>query len=47
LNQGKIAATYMRDWGQTNGDRFVRIVFSNEPVARLTGIGERVAAALG
>lgn len=47
LKHGKIAATYMRDWGMENGDRFVRIVFSNEPVARLVGIGGRVRAALG
>ena len=47
LEGGKIAATYMRDWGHENADRFVRLVFSNEPVARLNGIGDRVRAALG
>lgn len=46
LGQGRIAATYMRDWGEENGDRFVRLVFSNEPVERLAGIGERVRASL-
>ena len=29
-----------------NGDRFVRLVFSNEPTSRLAGIGQRVRAAL-
>jgi aspartate/methionine/tyrosine aminotransferase len=46
LERGKIAATPMRHWGQVNGDRFVRFVFSNEPTARLAGIGQRVRAAL-
>ncbi len=47
LDRGKIAATYMRDWGHENGDRYVRLVFSNEPLERLGGIGERVRRALG
>jgi len=46
LERGRIAATPMRDWGKVNGDRFVRLVFSNEPLARLKGIGARFAAAL-
>lgn len=46
LAKGKIAATYMRDWGEQNGDRFVRLVFSNEPVERLAGIGDKVRNAL-
>jgi aspartate/methionine/tyrosine aminotransferase len=46
LRHGKIAATPMRNWGQLNGDRFVRLVFSNEPPARLAGIGQRVRGAL-
>ena len=46
LAKGKIAATPMRDWGEVNGDRFVRFVFSNEPTPRLAGIGERVRHAL-
>lgn len=45
MERGKIAATYMRDWGLENGDRFVRLVFSNEPVKRLAGIGQRFEAA--
>ncbi len=47
LSEGKIAATYMRDWGDENSDQFVRLVFSNEPVDRLAGIGDRVRTALG
>lgn len=46
LERGKIAATPMRDWGQINSDQFVRFVFSNEPVERLRGIGDRVRRAL-
>jgi aspartate/methionine/tyrosine aminotransferase len=46
LSEGKIAATYMRDWGDENSDQFVRLVFSNEPVERLAGIGDRVRTAL-
>jgi aspartate/methionine/tyrosine aminotransferase len=42
LEHAKIAATPMRDWGEVNGDRFVRLVFSNEPVARLVDLRERV-----
>ena len=47
LARGKIAATYMRDWGSENADQFVRLVYSNEPIERLGGIGERVRTALG
>ena len=46
LEQGRIAVTPMRDWGAENGDRYVRLVFSNEPLARLRGLGERVRRAL-
>jgi aspartate/methionine/tyrosine aminotransferase len=41
LERGKIAATYMRDWGRENSDQYVRLVFSNEPVPRLVDIRER------
>ena len=47
LEHGRVAATPMRDWGEANGDRFVRLVFSNEPVARLGDLGARVRRALG
>ena len=46
LENGKIAATPMADWGAFYGDSFVRLVFSNEPVARLIGIGDKVKYAL-
>ena len=46
LEHGKVAATPMTHWGLENADRFVRIVFSNEPVARLRGLGERFRRAL-
>ena len=46
LEKGKIAATPMRDWGEKNGDQFVRLVFSNEPVERLKMLGKGVRQAL-
>ncbi len=46
LERGRVAATPMRDWGEVNGDRFVRLVFSNEPVARLAELGDRLRRAL-
>lgn len=47
LERGKIAATPMMGWGGMDSDQLVRFVFSNEPVERLRGIGERVRRALG
>lgn len=46
LEHGKVAATPMTHWGRANAARFVRIVFSNEPVERLRGLGERFRRAL-
>lgn len=46
LELGKIAATPMAHWGSEESDKYVRIVFSNEPVERLRGIGQRFRTAL-
>jgi N-succinyldiaminopimelate aminotransferase len=46
MELGKIAATPMVNWGSAKSSRYVRIVFSNEPVNRLRGIGERFRKAL-
>jgi aspartate/methionine/tyrosine aminotransferase len=46
LLENKVAATPMRGWGGDVADRYVRFVFSNEPVARLALLGGRVRRAL-
>lgn len=46
LEHGRIAATPMTGWGSRRADRYLRLVFSNEPVDRLRGIRGRVDAAL-
>ncbi len=46
LLQQKVAATPMTGWGGDVADRHLRFVFSNEPVERLSLLGERVRAAL-
>lgn len=46
LDRGKIAATPMINWGSANCANYVRIVFSNESIERLRGIGERFRRAL-
>jgi aspartate/methionine/tyrosine aminotransferase len=46
LDKGKIAATPMVNWGGDYLDNYVRLVFSNEPVDRLRGIGDRFRRAL-
>lgn len=45
LERSRIAATPMRDWGERNSDQFVRLVFSNEPLERLSELRERMALA--
>jgi aspartate/methionine/tyrosine aminotransferase len=47
LQHGRIAATPMTHWGDVNASRYVRFVFSNEPLRRLAGLGERVRRSLG
>jgi aspartate/methionine/tyrosine aminotransferase len=46
LVEQKVAATPMTTWGERVSPRYIRFVFSNEPVERLTQLGERLRAAL-
>lgn len=46
LLQQKVAATPMTGWGGDVAARYIRFVFSNEPVERLALLGGRVRAAL-
>ena len=46
LLEQKVAATPMGGWGGEVAARHLRFVFSNEPVERLTVLGERMRAAL-
>jgi N-succinyldiaminopimelate aminotransferase len=47
LLEQKVAATPMTDaWSRAYANRYVRLVFSNEPVERLALLGERLRAAL-
>ena len=43
LEDAQIAATGMRGWGGEVAERYVRFVFSAEPVERLQEIPDRVA----
>jgi aspartate/methionine/tyrosine aminotransferase len=43
----KVAATQMRGWGADVADRYLRFVFSREPVDRLALLGDRARRALG
>ena len=46
FDKAQIAATPMDGWGAKNGGQFLRLVFANEPIARLKGIGARMRRAL-
>lgn len=46
LKKGRIAATPMINWGGSTSRDYLRIVFSNESVERLGGIGQRFRDAL-
>jgi aspartate/methionine/tyrosine aminotransferase len=46
LIRERVAATPMAGWGGPVADRHLRFVFSNEPVERLAGLGDRVKRAL-
>jgi N-succinyldiaminopimelate aminotransferase len=47
LLEHKVAATPMDGWGGEIAARYLRFVFSKEPVDRLGALGGRVRAALG
>ncbi|TAM58813.1 pyridoxal phosphate-dependent aminotransferase [bacterium] len=47
LERGKVAVAPMAGWGTLSGDRYVRLVFSNEPLERLALLGERMRRAFG
>jgi aspartate/methionine/tyrosine aminotransferase len=42
----KVAATPMTTWGERVSPRFIRFVYSNEPVERLSQLGERLRRAI-
>ncbi|MFW6090712.1 MAG: pyridoxal phosphate-dependent aminotransferase [Actinomycetota bacterium] len=46
FERGKVAATPMTGWGPS-GDAYLRLVFANEPVERLGGLGDRFRRAFG
>lgn len=46
FTHGRVAATPMTGWGPT-GDRYLRLVFANEPVERLSDLRSRCDAAWG
>ncbi|MDE2944994.1 MAG: pyridoxal phosphate-dependent aminotransferase [Gemmatimonadota bacterium] len=46
LARARVAATPMDAWGGPDAEYQLRLVFSNEPVARLLSLGERFAGAL-
>jgi N-succinyldiaminopimelate aminotransferase len=46
LLEAGIAATAMTNWGSEHCNNYVRLVYSNEPVTRLTGTGEKFRRAL-
>ncbi len=46
LEKARIAATPMTNWGTDRINDYVRVVFSNEPVERLRGVGQRFREAL-
>ena len=47
LLKARVCATAMQGWGEAHGAQYLRFVFSNEPVERLRGLGDKVRAALG
>jgi aspartate/methionine/tyrosine aminotransferase len=47
LEKGRIAATAMVNWGGDHCNNYVRLVYSNESLTRLAGIGARFKTAFG
>ena len=45
FEKGKVAATPMKNWGSERAAAYLRMVYSNEPIARLRGLRERVRRA--
>jgi aspartate/methionine/tyrosine aminotransferase len=46
FERGEVAATPMTGWGPS-GQRYLRLVFANEPAERLGDLRSRFDAALG
>ncbi len=46
FERAKVAATPMAGWGPS-GDAYLRLVFANEPVERLGGLGDRFRRTFG
>lgn len=46
FERGRVAATPMTGWGPSGG-RYLRLVFANEPLERLTGLSGRFRSAFG
>ena len=46
LADHKVAATPMTAWGERVAPRYIRFVYSREPVQRLSQLGGRLRAAL-
>ncbi len=46
FTRAQVAATPMTGWGPS-GDRYLRLVFANEPISRLTGLRARFDHAFG
>jgi N-succinyldiaminopimelate aminotransferase len=46
LEKGRVAATPMVNWGSSAAARYLRLVYSNEPLHRLSDIGQRFRDAL-
>lgn len=46
LEKGRVAATSMVNWGSRAAARYLRLVYANESLHRLSGIGQRFRNAL-